>query len=125
MKRTNAITDKKDQIIDVTEKKIWWKNSAGSFHAIIDGRHKIIKPGERFQAYEREIPKAFRNTIYSETPLPAKEPVKVAQATFKAVPSETDNALFDVVNVDTGKVINGHPLEKDEADLMARDLNTK
>lgn len=117
--------DNKNQTIDVTEKKIWWKNGGGSFHAIIDGRAKIIKPGERFQAFEREVPKAFRNSIYSTDPLPPKEPVIITEATFKAVPSETDSALFDVVNVNNGKVINGHPLEEKDAEDLAANLNKK
>jgi len=117
--------DNKNQTIEVTEKKIWWKNNGGSFYAVIDGRNKIIKPGERFQAYEREVPKAFRDTIHSTEPLPAKEPVIVTEATFKIVPCETDSALFDVVNTKTEKVINGHPLEADDAENLAKNLNQK
>ena len=122
-KPIEKITETKDQIIDVTEKKIRWKNGGGSFHAIIDGRNKIIKPGESFFAFEREIPKAFRNTIYSTDPVSAKIPIVVVKSIFEVIPSENDSALFDVVNKENGKVINGHPLEEEDAKGLASDLN--
>lgn len=126
MKRTdNKTTENKTQIIDTTEKRIWWKNGSGTFHTVIDGRPTIIKPGQKFLAYEREIPKAFRNTIYSTDPIPPKEPVIVVQPIFEVVPSETDSALFDVINVKTKKVISAKPLEEVEAINFANGLNKK
>jgi len=123
MKRANQITETTNRTVEVTDKRIWWRNGGGSFYAIIDGRNKIVKPNEKFQAFEYEIPKSFLNTIYPVDPLPSKEPVIVVQSVFEAIPSETDSALFDVINKETGKIVNGHPLEEKDAIDLAANLN--
>jgi len=124
MNRAKKSIENTDQIVDVAEKKIWWRNGGGSFYAIIDGRNKIIKPGEKFQAYEREVPKSFRNSVYSVDPLPDQIPLVVEKIEYEIIPLERDENLFYVVNKKTGKKINAEkPWLKETAESYIVDLS--
>jgi hypothetical protein len=109
---------------------LWKKEGGGSFHANIQGRLQIIKPGQEFYAREDEIPPSFRDTIKPVDP--TGKQVTVKQAEQKEKKEETKAApkyelrhrgggWWNVVNED-GKVINEKALKKEEAEELLTDL---
>jgi hypothetical protein len=110
---------------DGTDKVRWKKEGGGSLRLQIDGRPRIIKPGETFTASPRDIPLAFRDVIIlldkaklEEVPRPT--PVKVL---YKVQPRGKSKSLFDVVDTQ-GKLVNdkNKPLRKDIAEQLVKDL---
>lgn len=104
------------------EEKIRWKKTGGGGF-ILNGR--IIKPGQVFTAYEREIPKSFRDVCVPLDELPSAKPpppISVKKATYTVKPRGKSKALFDVVD-ERGKVINEKALAKEIAQRLAEDLS--
>jgi hypothetical protein len=101
--------------------KVWWKNNGGTFR-MGPNNQRIIKPGEKFQAYPEEISQAFRDVI---TPMQTlkedNRPVKVAPSVYKLKESEEEEGLYDIVNAQ-GKPLNEKPLEKETAEQLIADL---
>jgi len=77
MKRANNIKDEKPKEGQVK----FHKQGGGAFAVTIDGRRKIIKPGQTFYAHPDEIPAAFRDVI-----------VPVDKSKLKAVEEGVSNA---------------------------------
>ena len=104
------------------------KISGGSFHATIDGKQRIIKSGEIFDARPEEIPEGFRDVVVPLDPdLEEKANGKPAQ---KKAPSslkyyvkkrEKGVGYYDVVDK-TGKPQNEKALRKDKAEELIESL---
>jgi len=115
---------------DIVEKGdlLWWRlNNNKSY------RHKgsIIKPGQRFQARDSEIPLAFRDVIICIDPpervaevreLGIKKMVAVTPD-FEVRPGK-EEGKFDIVSLATGKIQNESPLEEKEAKDFCSKLNS-
>ena len=56
MERKNKANQRKGEIR-------WRKEGGGSFRTKINGKDRIIKPGETFRALPEEIPLAFRDVV--------------------------------------------------------------
>jgi hypothetical protein len=111
----------------------WKKVGGGSFHAVIGGKQRIIKPGEIFEAKLEEIPEGFRDLI-----APVNEGAKKVMATGTTkedtgpVPEvEIKPAVYDLVHkggswynvVDSdGKVMNEKALRKGDAEALIENL---
>ena len=85
----------------------------------------IIKPNQKFRAYEQEIPTAFRDIIICTQPEqleeqgePAQEEVK--QPGYTVVPDDTPG-WYNIVD-GQGKKVNESKLRKEQADEMLEDL---
>ena len=102
----------------------WKKTGGGSIRFIVNGRERMIKPGERFFAREDEIPAGFRDIIIPVDPVARvkklEEADAVAEVTAKPVYElkHRGGGWWDVVDAD-GKVQNEKALKKEEAaDLL-------
>lgn len=78
MKRANSIKDEKPKEGQVK----FHKEGGGAFAVTIDGRRRIIKPGQSFYAHPDEIPAAFRDVV-----------VPVDKSKLEAIEGGTFNAL--------------------------------
>ena len=111
-----------------------WKNTGGGSFRI---KRRIIKPGEVFEASQKDISRNFRDVIkpVGGTPIAKKqEPITGKKPTFKVTPRETGNTgsfkvvpregkadekdSYNVVSVITTEV-DGKKVEKEKV------LNTK
>jgi hypothetical protein len=100
----------------------WKKIGGGSFHATINGRQVIIKPGQVFFAKEEEIPSGVRDLVVPVDPVGVQKKVveqeaKVAEA-IKPVYNlqHRGGGWFDIVDAD-GKVQNEKALKKEDAEM--------
>jgi hypothetical protein len=105
------------------------KLGGGSFYAVIDGKQRIIKPGEVFIAKLEDIPEAFRDSV---KPMDGgmktmKEVVEKQEETIAEVAESVfslkhkGGAWYDVVDVD-GKVMNEKSLRKADAEKLISSL---
>jgi len=116
----------------MADKIHWIKKGGGSFYL---GPNKIIKPGEKFWAYEDEIPQGFRDVIVpidgTILPKPGKaEPQTTGKkATFEVKPIESGITIepkgksktwFNVVK--DGKVLNVKAKSKADAEALKAEL---
>lgn len=115
----------KEQVQQLTEPvqenaRVWWKNNGGTFRM---ASGKIIKPGEKFQAYPDEISKAFRDTIIPLQPLKdVNIPIKVASVLYTLQPAgEEGEDLFDIVDA-KGKKMNEKSLPEKIAKKLIQEL---
>ncbi len=112
------------QITAAPDEKIWWKKLGGGSFRLDkgSGKYKIIKPGETFQASVNQIPEAFRDVCVpvDGTPIVPIKKVEGIAPSFKKVPNEEDEELFDVVNQKGKKLAKGFTEEK--ADAFIKDL---
>ena len=98
----------------------WQKVSGGPFYAIIDEQSVLLKKGQKFEATEEEVPKAFRDTIICLS--------KVVEAPESQ--SAHDDAPYTVVETEGGwnvvdeenELLNEQPLTKQEAEALAEEL---
>ena len=105
----------------------------------------VVKENEVFFAYPEDIPDAFRDTIVPTNPdetvkktfkkhgivedkIPVYKKVKteLTEEEVKAYTKEGKDVpvLYNIVDKQN-KVVNEEPLEKEEADLLLKDLNPK
>lgn len=99
--------------------QVWWKNNGGTFRI---GSKRIIKPGEKFQAFPHEVSKAFRDVI---VPIHrSKEELVVVKAVIPVykLQENAKKGFFDIVN-EQGKVLNDIPLEESVAQNLIADLS--
>jgi hypothetical protein len=110
--------------VDNNQDKIQWKKTGGgSFRAVLDGRRRIIKPGEVFRARIEEIPLAFRDVIIPLDPQvlkKAEEPIPVEQSNYTIVTRSP--GWFNVVRESDGKVMNENALRKEDAETLIESL---
>lgn len=103
----------------------WRKTGGGSFTAVINGKKKMIKPGQEFSARLEEIPEGFRDLVIPVDP----EEFKVAEKHFDNVDvakleysiSPKGGNWFDVLDSD-GKKLNEKSLRKDAAEALISSL---
>lgn len=107
------------------EKVRFHKYGGGSFR-LADG--KIIKPGQTFSAYPSEIPEAFRDQIRPVD----KEKAEVFKDAGVAEVFEPKfekkskgGGWYDVVNTETGKVMNEASIREEQADELIKALEGK
>ena len=104
------------------------KISGGSFHATIDGRQRIIKSGEIFDARPEEIPEGFRDVVIPCDPELAEKveatPGQKKATTHQYFVKKRDKGVgyYDVVDA-KGKVQNERALRKDKAEKLIEDLS--
>jgi hypothetical protein len=130
MARTKTAVSQEDP------RPMWQKVGGGSLHVLLGGKRTIIKPGQKFRAYQEEIPKAFRDVVVclddveqaklaKKVPvLPfSKKPVVVIRPKYMLRPSVTEEGLFDIVN-ENGKIISEvtHPVTEDEGNKMIKEM---
>lgn len=110
-----------DTVDDTGSKLIWWRKTGGGSFRGLKGR--IIKPNEKFQAYEHEIPKSFRDVIIPLQSLPSKAPVapiKVIEPVY-AIEKRGSSGWYNVVDAQ-GKALNEKALKKEVAEKLVKDL---
>ncbi len=118
--------------------RIHWQNTGGSSSWLkLDGKTKIIKPNEKFWAYEWEVSKAFRDIIkpIDGTILPKKEgekipdqlkgkkaefEVKQRESGITIEPKGKSKTWFNVVK--DKEVLNVKALNKTDAEKLKADL---
>ncbi len=106
MKRTRRTKT----VIPAGDKPLW-KKLTGTYHAK-DGT--IYKAGDYFRADEKDVPKAFRDTIIR---VEEKKPEPPAYTITKR-----STGWFDVVDAKTFEAINKQALRKPEADALLEEL---
>jgi len=107
----------------------WIKTGGGSFLAVINGRKKIIKPGEKFWAKLEEIPVGHRDVVRPVDPrtnikqLEAEEEEKDAPPVKKLeyFLNHRGGGWYSVLN-SSGKVQNEKALNKEDAEKLIRSL---
>ena len=120
-----------------TKAQKWRLAGGGFFYATINGKKRIIKPGQIFEARSEEIPEGFRDVIFpvSEdkealipSPIqPKEEPKEVEPIPAEEAPEpkyfieKRAAGYFNVVDVN-GKVMNEKALRKDAADELLASL---
>lgn len=105
---------------NIVVEKPRWKHTGGGFFVLRD--HRIIKPGQIFQAFEYEIRPAFRDTIKLIEKLPEAERDLIIPA-IKPVYSlrKRGGQWWDVIDAN-GKVINTKALKKEDAEEIIKSL---
>ncbi len=111
--------------------RIWYiKLGGGSARIRVSGTPRIIKPNEKFQALPSEIPASFKDIIVPVNREKEAEVIKTLKSRQTApkkvvysVQKHEGTELFDVVN-STGKIINGEPLEEEDATKLKNDLES-
>jgi len=110
-------------------KKIKWRKvGGGSLRLFIDGRLRIIKPNQVFEAAMEDIPSAFREGG-GKVVIPV-DPMEFQHRASQPVPSATKYELvhfragwYDVVNSATGKPMNDKKLRQADAMALLEQLN--
>ena len=118
--------------------KIHWHNTGGSSSRLkLDGKDRIIKPNEKFYAFDWEVPQAFRDILkpIDGTVLPAKEggkvpeqfkgkkpefTVKQQESGITIEPKGKSKTWFNVVK--DGEVLNPKAKSKTDAESLKSDL---
>jgi len=114
MKRTVNKVETKEPVLKDTDKILWKNTGGGSFRF---GR-KIIKPGEKFEATEKEVSQGFRDVLKQVGGVTASPAVKKANETsipgvksvFRLKPRAGKKELYDVVS-DATVVKNGEKVK--------------
>jgi hypothetical protein len=140
MERTKSIKTETTQSQE--PKKYWFRKVGGGSFAILheNGKKEIIKPNQKFQATMEQIPKAFKDVVLPLENIPSENKVvpqqpksEVKLPTYSTTPhvhTEEEKAvegfdetveLWDIVDM-KGKVLNGVPLKKENAEQFVKDL---
>lgn len=103
----------------------WRKVGGGSFYTVIDGKQRIIKPGEVFTAKLEEIPVAFRDTVKPVDDAQYKV-VKEQKEATEPVPAEYSlkhrgGGYFDVFD-SNDKQVNEKALRREAAEELIGSL---
>lgn len=125
---------KKNEAAPIEGRKTWRKVGGGTTYLTINGRKRIIKPMEEFEAFDDEIPQSFRDIIIclngdrGSIPkvlgkLPKPESVKPVPVTYTLEESEEEEGMFNVKD-SKGKIVNQKPVTKEKAEQFIQDLNS-
>lgn len=101
-----------------TEEKeiLWIKGGGGTFRITQAGKHRIIKPNQKFHAKPSEIPKGFRDTIKPlEKLVEAKNTVIVTGSKYTI--KHRSGGWYDVVD-SLGKKVNEKALKKPDVEAL-------
>ena len=82
---------------------------------------RIIKPGQVFDAFEDEIPVAFRDVIVPLEAIPVKEETPVEPAPPEYTLKHRSGGYYWIID-SNGKVMNEEALKKPEAEAFIADL---
>lgn len=113
------------------DRKSWKKVGGGDARLVINGRNRIIKPNEVFDAFEDEVPSAFRDVIIclngNVSGKPTNKPetivnVDVTPITYTKEATEVEG-LFNIKN-SLGKIVNQKPITEEKADQFINDLSS-
>jgi hypothetical protein len=98
--------------------RIRWKKIGGGtlYH-----NGKAIGPGSVFRAYPHEIPENFRDSIVPLDALP-DDTVKVQKPAYQVVPKPGAPGWYNVVDAETGKVLNEKSLRPKQAQELLEEL---
>jgi hypothetical protein len=114
----------KAAVPDEDDGRIWYRKVGGGSLRIF--KNKIIKPGERFRARPDEIPQSFRDLCIPLEPVEVKKvvskPVVISKPAYELKPRGNNNMWFDVVDTNSGKVLNDSALRKPVAEKLISDL---
>lgn len=112
--------------IEKTEVKIPWKKiGGGSARLIIDGKYRILKPNERFEAALSEIPLGIRDVFQCMDDDTFKEAVEAGEDETAAEGPKYELEVkspgwYNVVNIASRKPMNKLAMRKSDAeDLLA------
>lgn len=103
------------------EKKIWWKRTGGGSFRL---GNRIIKPGQKFEAYPSEISKEFRDVTIPLSKLPAPEespPLDVNKSEYSLQKRGESLSWFNVVD-GQGKIMNDKALRRTAALKLIEEL---
>lgn len=123
MVRRNVNQEIQEEIKNPNDGKIRYKKLGGGSFRL---HGKIIKPGQVFLARPNEIPKAFKDVLVPQEPLP--ENISVEEQIVKAslpeysLQERNRKGWFDIVNKD-GKKLNEKALKEEEANQLLKDLS--
>ena len=100
MKRTiTRVSKEETEALLKSTDIVQWKNTGGGSFRI---KRRIIKPGETFEASQKDISRNFRDVIKPIGGAPSvkkQEPIPGVKPTFKVTPRETGNTgTFKVVS---------------------------
>jgi len=107
------------------EKKLFKKFGGGSLRI----GNKIIKPGETFWELPSKISPAFKDVVRltdggtMPPPPPEKKQPEGKKAVFIKQRRGVSNLWWDIVNTETGKVMNEKALKAESADKLLEELN--
>lgn len=115
----------------IKNKKLTFKKiGGGSFRTSIDGKYRIIKSGEVFEAYLDEIPEAFQDVIVclDKSVLQATKDEKeledsITEQQYEVMAIKGSKGWYNVVNLQTGKPINTKKMRKGVAQDTLKSLN--
>ena len=134
MERTKVNTkqvedNSQEQVNSNIPQKNWYKKVGGGSFRLLP--NKIIKPGEKFQAYPGQIPEAFMDAFIQlddtqitqnvNENLKVTKPLYVLQVIDNPEISNPDDELYNIVN-ENGKPINSKPLTKAAAETLILNL---
>jgi hypothetical protein len=115
------IHENKETAPNQTGEKLWWRNAGGTFKL---NKSTVIKPNQKFQAYEHEISKAFRDVII---------PIGTRKAIDEVAPSDVHpilytlqpnaDGLFDIYNAQ-GKKMTENALDEETARSLIKELQS-
>lgn len=108
------------------EKLRWKKVGGGSLRIRLEGRDRIIKPGQKFNARVEDIPEAFRDVVIPVDEGEYKEAVGKSEVVEGAVKPEyfaqhRGAGWYNILDAD-GKKVNEKALKREEADAMIAKL---
>jgi hypothetical protein len=108
------------------EKIRWRKTGGGSLRIRLDGKDRIIKPGQKFSARVEDIPEAFRDTVLPLDEGEYKEVVGKSEKVEGAVKPEyfaqhRGGGWYNIVDAN-GKKVNEGALKREEAEAMIAKL---
>jgi hypothetical protein len=120
--KINVVSETLSTAQQNVNEKLWWRNMGGTFKL---NKSTVIKPNQKFQAYEHEISKAFRDVIIPmgvSKPVETVAPVDVKKTTYTMQPS-TEEGMFDIYN-SIGKKMTEKPLDEETANNIIKDLQS-
>ena len=104
------------------EEKIWFQRRGGGSSLVrINGRRRIIKPNEKFQAFLSEIPETVRDVLVPLSSVKVGEVDKIEVVKPVYTLKFKGGGWFDVI-APNGKVMNDKSLRQAEAEAFIEKL---
>ncbi len=110
-----------EDIQNTEKKKPKWRKLGGGTHTMANGR--VIKPGEVFEADERELGGLIGRYFERLEPKPKVEPAPADDTSQVSLEiRHTAGGWYDVINKATGKPLNAVKLRVEQAKTLAGTL---
>ena len=127
-KNNSEEIEKEEQVTTATEQKPRWKVKSGGITLL---NKQSYSAGETFEAWDHEIPSAFRDILqcfYPEINSGKKAKARMIYELEEVVPTAEEEDMEDYVpvfNIVNGnkKVISEKPMTKEAADAILNELN--